>query len=109
MEMDMSTRHTQPEALRLAEAMNTANVPFEVKCDTAAELRRLHALNGELLRELQTARREIAALHQAFVATVTNQSTGQIDDYDDALTVQADRDFLAGIDAAIAKATSTQG
>jgi hypothetical protein len=46
---------TQPEALRLAEALEDAwrGVEMdEVDCQAAAELRRLHAVNAELLEAL---------------------------------------------------------
>jgi hypothetical protein len=62
----------------------------------------------ELLAELKKVREVIAAWNQAFVETVTNQSTGLIDDPEDILTAEADQDLLNGIDAAIAKTTGSQ-
>ena len=78
---------------------------WEDECKANA---RLIASAPDLLRELVNARRELAALHQAFIATVTNQATGLIEDQDDILTVEADQDMINGIDAAIAKATGEQ-
>jgi hypothetical protein len=63
------------------------------------------AQRDELLAELKKVREVIAAWNQAFVETVTNQSTGLIDDPEDILTAEADQDLLNGIDAAIAKTT----
>ena len=45
---------TQPEALRLADAL-TKYLGGNTATQAAAELRRLHALNGELLGALRTA------------------------------------------------------
>ena len=64
------------------------------------------AQRDELLAELKKVREVIAAWNQAFVETVTNQSTGLIDDPEDILIAEADQDLLNGIDAAIAKATN---
>lgn len=44
----------QSEALRLATMLNTQTVSWPLACDAAAELRRLHAVNAELLEALQT-------------------------------------------------------
>ena len=46
---------TQPEALRLADALGKYRTPPEA-AQAAAELRRLHEANQELLAELQTIR-----------------------------------------------------
>jgi hypothetical protein len=43
----------RPEALRLADALETRAITFRDKAEAAAELRRLHALNGELLEALK--------------------------------------------------------
>lgn len=43
--------NTQPEALRLADAIDYPDVSFGI--EAAAELRRLHALNAELLEALK--------------------------------------------------------
>ena len=57
----------QPEALRSADALDLA--PYSSPCtnDAAAELRRLHTLNAELLEALKWAmnRIEIKARHEA--------------------------------------------
>jgi hypothetical protein len=42
----------QPEALRLADALDVGEISYTGMCKAAAELRRLHALNGELLEAL---------------------------------------------------------
>ena len=49
----------QPEALRSADALDLA--PYSSPCtnDAAAELRRLHEVNGELLEALKYARRMV--------------------------------------------------
>lgn len=65
---------------------------------------RLIAAAPDLLAQLKIARTELAALHQAFIASSTNPATGVIEDPDDVLTAEADQDMLNGIDAAIAKA-----
>jgi hypothetical protein len=65
----------------------------------------LLAQRDELLAQLKKVREVIAAWNQAFVETVTNQSTGLIDDPEDILIAEADQDFLNDIDAAIAKTT----
>jgi len=50
---------TQSEALRLAEYMDAPlNNPADVADAAVAELRRLHALNGELLEALKQALEE---------------------------------------------------
>lgn len=46
---------TQPEALRLAEALQTGSHHRPVLDRSAAELRRLHAVNQELLEALKDA------------------------------------------------------
>jgi len=44
----------QPEALRLADALDRySNGPLDFKHEAAAELRRLHAVNQELLEALK--------------------------------------------------------
>ncbi len=43
----------QPEALRLADELEDAALPTFIVKPAAAELRRLHALNGELLEALK--------------------------------------------------------
>lgn len=49
----MSTQHTQPEALRLADELSVGDFDFTTNNEAAAELRRLHELNGELLDALE--------------------------------------------------------
>jgi predicted nucleic acid-binding protein len=44
---------TQPEALRLADKLTGFHVDSWVLVDAAAELRRLHAVNAELLEALK--------------------------------------------------------
>ena len=51
----MSTQ--QPEALRLADELTTPHM--EVNREAAAELRRLHSVNAELLEALKVARHMI--------------------------------------------------
>jgi hypothetical protein len=52
---------TQPEALRLADALGRyythLTVVPDINCEAAAELRRLHAVNQELLEALLEERR----------------------------------------------------
>jgi hypothetical protein len=43
----------RPEALRLADALDVGEISYTGMCKAAAELRRLHALNGELLEALK--------------------------------------------------------
>jgi len=45
---------TQPEALRLADRLDVAEISYTGMCKAAAELRRLHAVNAELLEALDT-------------------------------------------------------
>jgi hypothetical protein len=74
--MNMSTQ--QPEALRLADALNMS-APFvddHINHAAAAELRRLHSVNAELLealREISTAenRRRMAEIARAAIAKAT--------------------------------------
>jgi len=40
---------TQPEALRLADALDVGEISYTGMCKAAAELRRLHAVNQGLL------------------------------------------------------------
>ena len=44
---------TQPEALRLADALDVGEISYTGMCKAAAELRRLHAVNAELLEALR--------------------------------------------------------
>jgi len=44
----------QPEALRLADSIGSAAAPYPLELKCAAELRRLHALNAELVDALET-------------------------------------------------------
>jgi hypothetical protein len=44
---------TQPEALRLADALDVGEISYTGMCKAAAELRRLHAVNQELLEALK--------------------------------------------------------
>jgi hypothetical protein len=45
----------KPEALRLADALEATDYYEDLHEEAAAELRRLHALNGELLEALKHA------------------------------------------------------
>jgi hypothetical protein len=60
-----------PTALRLADALDVGEISYTGMCKVAAELRRLHALNGELLEALKalTAAPDLStyglALHNA--------------------------------------------
>jgi hypothetical protein len=45
----------QPEALRLADALDVGEISYTGMCKAAAELRRLHAVNEELLNALKEA------------------------------------------------------
>jgi hypothetical protein len=71
----MSTQ--QPEALRLADELEQGTYLLSVERDvTAAELRRLHSVNAELLealREISTAenRRRMAEIARAAIAKAT--------------------------------------
>ena len=47
---------TQPEALRLCEIIKYLREPTEFEREAAAELRRLHEVNTELLAALKLAR-----------------------------------------------------
>jgi hypothetical protein len=44
---------TQPEALRLADRLDCGEISYAGMCKAAAELRRLHAANQELLAALE--------------------------------------------------------
>ena len=55
----MSTQ--QPEALRLADELTTPHM--EVNREAAAELRRLHSVNAELLDALKLARLVVNPAH----------------------------------------------
>ena len=52
--------NTQPEALRLADALG--NAPKWQQLQAAAELRRLHALNQELLEALRKCSAQLTRL-----------------------------------------------
>ncbi len=52
---------TQPEALRLADRLEANFIRTQTELDTAAELRRLHAVNAELLGALKIARPYVSA------------------------------------------------
>lgn len=79
--------------------------PFESEQQANA---RLIAAAPDLLMAPKTARRELAAMHQAFIVSVKNQHTGKIDDAEDRAIARADAKILAGIDAVIAKAAGEQ-
>ncbi len=62
----MSTEQRQPEALRLADAVETLCVEntsqrAQIAFIAAAKLRRLHALNAELVAVLQSVTEALAA------------------------------------------------
>ncbi len=44
---------TQPEALRLADALDVGEISYTGMCKAATELRRLHGVNQELLAALK--------------------------------------------------------
>jgi len=44
---------TQPEALRLADRLDVAEISYTGMCKAAAELRRLHEVNAKLLEALK--------------------------------------------------------
>ena len=46
---------TQPEALRLADALDVGEISYTGMCKAATELRRLHEVNAELLAALKMA------------------------------------------------------
>lgn len=50
---------TQPEALRLADELNKSNTNGKLCDEAAAELRRLYAVNQELLETLKDAHEHI--------------------------------------------------
>jgi hypothetical protein len=79
----------KPEDLRLADALETRAIIFRDKAEAAAKLRRLHALNGELLEALKSARPYVSA---------ALAETGSADAY------RAE----CQVDIAIAKATGEQ-
>ena len=79
----------QPEALRLADRLETDKIGASLLDSAAAELRRLHALNAELLESLKST----ADLLQVWIDGAPP--------YDEAKT---DREVLAKARAAIAKA-----
>ena len=56
---------TQPEALRLADFLDDQYDPSHNLEEAAAELRRLHALNGELLGALRLTSIDCEYLHHA--------------------------------------------
>jgi hypothetical protein len=56
---------TQPEAMRLADALDVGEISYTGMCKAAAELRWLHEINQELL----------AALHSISLASQDSGST----------------------------------
>jgi hypothetical protein len=57
---------TQPEALRLADCLETEKVGV-ILCDSAAaELRRLHAVNAELLEALENLEKEFRKVYPSY-------------------------------------------
>jgi hypothetical protein len=57
----------QPEALRLADALDVGEVSYTGMCKAAAELRRLHSVNAVLLETLKLiASAENSALDLAY-------------------------------------------
>jgi hypothetical protein len=57
---------TQPEALRIAESIECIIQPYPLEVKAAAELRRLHALNAQMLEALQ----EVFVIGDRLVADV---------------------------------------
>ena len=105
----MSTQ--QPEALRLAarlDPVHSYQTPLpDLRREAASELRRLHALNTELLKVLRMARAKIAADLQVMAMCHTGPD-GLIDDAEAALLIDAEQDLVNQIDEAITKATGEQ-
>ena len=85
--------NTQPEALRLDDAPENLYSKTVASQQTAAELRRLHAVNTELLEALTLTHIDCQHLHHA---------------YKDRHTFDKDCPVVARINAAIAKATGEQ-
>ncbi len=88
----------QPESLRLADAldsMTTENIRFDQLDEAAAELRRLHEVNAELVRTLKAIK----------VAFEKEDDRGAIND---TLWVSDYETLFDFIDTAIAKATGEQ-
>jgi hypothetical protein len=56
----------QPTALRLADALETRAITFRDKAEAAAELRRLHALNAELLEALKNLEKEFRKVYPIY-------------------------------------------
>lgn len=65
---------------------------------------RLIAAAPTILQELIRAREYIAACIHSHAETVTNPTTGLVEDPEDVLAIESDQDLLNGIDAAIARA-----
>lgn len=65
---------------------------------------RLIAAAPDLLEALKQAREYIAACIHSHAETVTNPTTGLVEDPEDVLAIESDQDLLNGIDAAIARA-----
>jgi hypothetical protein len=55
----------QPEALRLANLIDHGNDSSWIEREAAAELRRLHAMNGDLLEALRLTSIDCQYLHHA--------------------------------------------
>lgn len=86
--------NTQPEALRMADAIDLGRPRLVLDCiDAAAELRRLHEVNAELMEALRLLNIECQHLHHA-----KKDQHG----YD------VDCPVVLRINAAIAKATGEQ-
>lgn len=63
--MSIETMNEQPEALRLAELIDRGNYNHYDVIEAAAELRRLHAVNQELLEALKLAEAGLADIGDA--------------------------------------------
>ena len=96
----------QPEAMRLATILERDICEYPVE-DAAAELRRLYALNVELLKVLHMARAKIASDLHVMVMGHTGPD-GLIDDAEVVLLIEAEQDLVNQIDEVIAKATGEQ-
>ena len=100
--------NNQPTALRIAKALGDLEVTAYGMnvCDAAAaELRRLHEANQELLVELKKARLYIAGHLSVFLGEISeNVAPDPLLNF----AAQNDQALLDGIDAAIAKAEGQQ-
>jgi len=72
---------TQPEAFRLADRLDCGEISYGGMCKAAAELRRLHEVNQELLAALKLARSIIGHpddTHSQHIAAIIAKAEGEL-------------------------------